>query len=194
MAKSSKTKDKRNTTQRLADEALVAKLMLEQPGISQMKIAQELGISQPTVSRHKAALYRRWIENAQDHFTEMMLRQVQESQWRYDEAREAWEASKEPKTVKSTSGGRGVPATASVMTADQNGDPRFLDVMRKEAEYQAKLLGLMREQVDVTSNGRTIGVSADVMIRMEEKASTELDDWEAKRFGDGSPTVIDGGS
>lgn len=175
---------KRTTEQRLADEEQVAKLMLENPDLSQSEIADRLSISQPTVSRHKMSLYQRWVENAAEYHSQMMVMFLQRSQWRYDQAQEAWLASKEPLKERKTEGGRAEPSKASIRTVDRDGSGEFLRIMRDEDAYQAKMLGLLRDKVDVTSNGRTLGISADLLAKADEKAEAELEAWMAGRFGD----------
>jgi predicted transcriptional regulator len=182
--KKRRPKQKRTTAQRLKDEQRVAQMLLESPGVSQAAIARELEVSQATISRHKVALYQKWIEGAQEHFTQMMIGQLQRSQWRYEQAMEAWEASKEPRKESAKTMQLGQATAATMKSVEKDGDPRFLEVMRKEDEYQARLLGLLRDRVDVTSNGRTIGVSADVLARVDEQASGELDEWVEGRFAD----------
>lgn len=171
---------KRESDDILKDGAEIAVLYFEE-GLTQAQIAKRLQISQPTVSRHVRTIREKWLTQQIDSYTKHLSQKIARSEARYEEAREAWEASKEPKKVTETRGGKGIASTATVRSEEQNGDPRFLEAMRREDEFQSKLLGLLTERVDVNQVGQASGISADALADAASKARESVQAWRAAR-------------
>ncbi len=107
MAKPKKNKPARSPSQEAADRRNIARLYLK--GRLQSEIAEELGVSQPTVSRDIKALIEEWkIERVYD-INEAKARELAKIDNLELEYWEAWERSKqnaEVKTKKATRLGR----------------------------------------------------------------------------------------
>lgn len=155
-------------------------------GMTQMAIASELKISQPTVSRHISEIRTEWLEKRSTDYQRWLMQKIARSEERYEMALAGWDASCEAKKTQQVTGAKNMPSTATTRTEMRDGDPRFLEQMRKEDELQSKLLGLFTEHVNITSEGRSI-FSADTLVQADKQAVRELDDWETARFGKSKP-------
>lgn len=135
----------RNTAETLAQEerrAEVARLYLR--GWTQTRIAEFIGVAQPTVSKDLKALQQAWRDAALRDFDEAKARELA----RLDEVeREAWDAYQRTvgehviRTEGVTAGPNGGPYEKSV-TEDLAGNPAFLNIVTTCIERRCKLLGI----------------------------------------------------
>lgn len=186
---------KRTDKQIRADDHQLSELYLL--GRTQKEIAKEMGLSQPTVSRAIQRIEERWVKSSLVNFHEAKMLHLSQIRYVFDEAREAWEASKEEKTSTSkttegtprkTKGGKSsIVASntkATIKVEETNGDPRFLDTMLRCIKESGEILGYRRagDEIDLTQNN--FYINADRMAMVTEKARESLSDWEQGRFGD----------
>lgn len=119
------------------------------------EVAEALGISQSRVVRLNQEANRIYRESSIVDVGERRARQRETIHDLFREARDAWEQSKSParKSTKRTKGkakarggGEGDPPPAEIEATiteeNQCGDPRYLDVMLRLLEREAKLDGL----------------------------------------------------
>ncbi len=137
-----------------ARQAEVAELYLQ--GRTQFQIAQQIGVSQQTISRDIKMIRRRWAKESVRYHQQMVqeefhrLRMLERSYW------EAWEASKGLIETKRTSR-RGAVAgiagdddggenpgviDASVETTTSFGDPRYLQGIERCIEQRRRIAAL----------------------------------------------------
>ena len=119
----------------------VAKLSLQ--GWTQLAIAEELSVSQPTISTDLKALQQEWLELASQDVELARAKMWAELEMVKREACKAWERSQQPAETYVVSGqseNRQMRRTRK----QQHGDPRFLELVRKTIDQQAELLGLNR--------------------------------------------------
>jgi hypothetical protein len=176
---------KRTNEQILADDAHISELYLA--GKTQKEMVKATGLSQPTISRALARVRDRWLQSQLVNFHEAKMRHLSQIAYVFEEAKEAWEASKEQKvtTSKSTRAVGGVAANvqASQRKEDSNGDPRFLKTMLECVRQEGEILGYKTfGDINVTENTNNILINADRMALVTQSAQKELEDWEAERF------------
>ncbi len=117
----------------------VAKLSLQ--GWTQSAIAEELVVSQPTVSTDLKAIQQQWIESATQDVEVIRAKMMAELELVKEEAWKGWERSLQPTETDVVSGqsdNRQMRRTRK----QQHGNPRFLDIIRNTIAQQAELLGL----------------------------------------------------
>ena len=94
-------------------------------GLPQTKIAEQFGITQPTVSKYVARA-EQWLRHQyRDQISLFRTRGTARLEHIYSEAVQAWEASKSPEVVKTTRTEKGAEVT-SVRESAQTGNPAFL--------------------------------------------------------------------
>lgn len=115
-------------------------------GMPQAVIAEQLGISQTTVSRclKRVADYCRKIYSAE--FKEILNRELQKLDHLELEAWKGWEKSCKDaarQTVKAVrSGTEAIPVEKTLVTEGQSGDPRFLQIVNDCISKRCDLLGV----------------------------------------------------
>jgi hypothetical protein len=117
----------------------VADLQLQ--GWTQMAIAAEVGISQALVSNDLARIRQSWRESAIRDFDAARDQELQKLDRIEREAWAAWQRSQQP-TQSATLNGEGGNQKARRTVKNQNGDPRFLEIVLRCSEARRKLLGL----------------------------------------------------
>lgn len=141
---------RRSTAQRENDLAIIAERYLR--GYRQQDIADELDLTQPTVSNDLKTLYERWRESSLMDIDEAKARELA----RIDELERTywleWEASKKTKEVKTTKKTQGKPdqqgnpttekAEASVRKEERFGDPRYLAGVQWCIQRRCAILGI----------------------------------------------------
>jgi hypothetical protein len=110
-------------------------------GQSQTEIALELDVTQGTISTDLKAIRQQWRESAVRDFDlarEEQLRRIEAVQ---REAWGAWERSKKPHQ-EATVDGEGQSQRTRKRVRNQNGDPRYLEVVLRCIHGHRALLGL----------------------------------------------------
>lgn len=121
-------------------------------GYSQPQIAEELGISQPTVSRDLTAIRKQWQREAVDSFDIVQKRELARIDKIESEAWEAWRRSIGISRSETTTVEGGTPDKKGVVSAKSTkkvvrtdnlvGDPRFLDQVKWCIEQRLKIYGV----------------------------------------------------
>jgi len=118
----------------------VAQLYLQ--GWTQVRIAEHLGVAQPTICEDLKRLAAEWKESSLrdlDLARDIELKRVDSIQ---AEASEAWQKSKKPaQSAVVTGEGRADQKVRKTMK-NQHGDPRYLDIMLKCVASRRAVLGL----------------------------------------------------
>ena len=142
----------RTDVQRAEDDTLIADLI--QKGVTNKreiwrkvneKNAGRYTLSEQTVKKNMAAIEKQWAKV----LTGRTLSEYKASQWwkadhLFSEAMDAWERSKrEGQTMSGAVGATGEPSgSRSVTRTRRDGDPRWIEVMLKILERQAKIVGI----------------------------------------------------
>jgi predicted transcriptional regulator len=94
-------------------------------GLPQTKIAEQFGITQPTVSKYVARA-EQWLRyQYRDQIALFRTRGTARLEHIYSESVQAWEASKAPEVVKTTRSEKGAEVT-TIRESAQAGNPAFL--------------------------------------------------------------------
>lgn len=172
-----KKSNQRSQTEILQHRAAIAELYLS--GATQMQIADELGVSQATISRDIKAIHEAWRESALVDFDDAKARELARIDKLEREAWDAWEDSKQArKRVTATSkGGKGFDTdNARVVTENQSGDPRFLNQIERCIKLRVAIFGLETKHVDLTTLGKEI--QSPVILPATDITQLEDDDSE----------------
>jgi len=110
-------------------------------GHSQIAIADQLGISQPTVSTDLKAIQKQWREAAVRDFDEQRERELRKLDALELESWKAWQRSQKPsqEAILTTDG---TSQRTQKKVAEQVGDVRFLEQISKCIAARRALLGL----------------------------------------------------
>lgn len=125
-------------------------------GKTQREIAEELGVSQVTISRDLDALQKRWQANAIRNTDALKEEELEKIRLIEREYWEAWNKSKAPRIFKSAAstqvkgggvkkGARGGDAGKDVKQMEEttsDGDPRFLNGLLECSDRRRKIKGL----------------------------------------------------
>ncbi len=163
----------------------VAHLSLQ--GWTQSAIAEELDVSQPTVSTDLKAIQQEWLESASGDVEAARAKVLAELDLVQREAWAAWKRSQQPAETDVISGqseNRQMRRTRK----QQHGDPRFLEIIQKSIAQKRALLGL-----DVTPDSNEEepddGLDADARrARFAERVTTLCDQAAAAMARKGSDT------
>lgn len=117
----------------------VAELYVQ--GLTQMVIADRVGVSQPTISDDLKKIHIEWRESRIRDFDAARDLELQKLDRAESEAWEAWEKSKKPAQSAVVTGEGADQKTRKTMK-NQYGDPRYLDVVLKCVAARRDLLGL----------------------------------------------------
>jgi len=141
--------DKRTKAQKLKDRQKIARLRLF--GKTQQQIAQDLGLSQPTVARDLKVIEAEWQESAKADIDSIKTRELAKLDFMEAEVIAEWEQSKkdyqkkvveeQPGTKKTAEGGTIASRKAKIESGGQTGDPRYMTVLLGIQDRRAKLLG-----------------------------------------------------
>jgi len=167
-------------------------------GWSQHRIAADIGVSQPAVSkilkRAEAALFRELLDTAERQKARHTLR----LEHLFAESLQAWEASKADTTRRRQSRthdaqGRAGGIVAEVVVDQHHGDPRYLEEARKALADHRKLWGLdAPHKLDVRASRNPYDDLTEEALRDELARQTRL--LEAGRTGvevSNSPTTVE---
>lgn len=134
--------DSRSAAEKDRHRREIAKLYFRMDGskLTQTQIAEQLGISQATVSRDVSYLRSQWRREAKDQ----VKRGQGDALARYREIYgEAWRGYEESKTSSTETKGKEMGADMNVTTTNKNaGDPRFLSLALHAVDKEVDLLGL----------------------------------------------------
>jgi predicted transcriptional regulator len=119
--------------------AAVADLYIQ--GCYQADIAQQLGVSQPTVSNDIKAIQKEWRASAIRDFDILRERELQKLDRLEREAWEAWERSQKP-SQEATMSTDGSTQKTVKKVSEQSGDARYLEVVHKCIASRRALLGI----------------------------------------------------
>lgn len=150
-------------------------------GYSQIAIAEEIGVSQPTVSSDLQAIHRQWRNSAIRDFDSLRERELRKLDALELEAWKAWQRSQKPsqEAVITTDG---THQKTQKRVAEQVGDVRFLEQISKCIASRRALLGLdAPTKVAATSPDGEEAYHTHVMAKLMKLA-------EQSRVG---PEVID---
>jgi len=152
------TGKRRSTSQLIRDRRRIADCYLS--GWTQAAIAEELGVSQPTISLDLKALQKNWLESSLIDYNEAKAQELAKVDRLEREYWAAWEASKEDKETQTTEKAAGEKATrskAQVRREGQVGNPSFLSGVQWCIERRCKILGIDAPTgIDLTSLGERI--------------------------------------
>ena len=146
-------------------------------GVPQDEQAELLGVSRPTIQRDLAWVRAQWIKEAIGSIAEKQAQHRRHIEHVRREAAQAWERSKQDaqtdhvRTVKQPTGGQaedGSPVFAETTTTErtlkgQAGDPRFLEILARCAEQDARREGILIEK-------------GDLIVRVREELVEEIVD------------------
>lgn len=118
---------------------LVSDLYIQ--GHSQLAIAEQLGISQPTVSTDLKAIQKQWRDAAVRDFDGQRERELRKLDALELEAWKAWQRSQKP-SQEAVITSDGTTQKTQKKVAEQFGDPRFLEQISKCIASRRALLGL----------------------------------------------------
>jgi predicted transcriptional regulator len=130
---------KNETTLLARRRAAVADLYIQ--GCYQADIAQQLGVSQPTVSNDIKAIQKEWRASAIRDFDILRERELQKLDRLEREAWEAWERSQKP-AQEATMSTDGTAQKTVKKVSEQSGDARYLEVVHKCIASRRALLGI----------------------------------------------------
>jgi hypothetical protein len=158
-------------------------------GASQYDIAEDLGISQPAVSKLLKRIETRLLRELAETVGRQRARHALRLEHLYAEAMRAWNESKADSTrrrQRKTQGGQSPQASvAEIVSENQHGDPRYLDEARKALADQRKLWGLdAPQQVDLRA-------ARDPYDDMSEEALREAVARQARLLGLAQPVFTD---
>lgn len=164
MARPTGDKDHRTTAERDAHRQRIAELYLRQ--WSQLDIANELKISQPTVSRDLAAVQKQWRESAVLDMNEAKQRELARIDTLEREYWQAWEASKKDIVTTRQKGikieGREVDVKeVTLEKRTSTGNPAYLAGVMSCIEQRCKILGLVAPPNVNINNEIGLSVNAD---------------------------------
>lgn len=137
--------EKRTKAQKLNDRQRIARLRLFSK--TQQEIADELGLSQPTVARELKIIESEWQESARADIDAIKARELAQLELLEAEVMEQWERSKkdyEKRVVEDKPPGArgGGGKSAKIERGGQCGDPRYIQAMVSIKDRKAKLLGI----------------------------------------------------
>jgi predicted transcriptional regulator len=180
-------RNKASEANRLHTTYVVSSLFLE--GKTLTTIANELGISYPTVAKLIREAKQQWQIRAEKNYAEHIASELARLDKVEAEAWQAWhESKKSSRSVSETTGGEKPSKTKR--KDSQTGDPRMLAVIQKCVEQRMKILGL-----DGDSSGKDGDQSRQILevviSTRDEKESFEkiisLSDFRSQK-----PKVLDG--
>jgi predicted transcriptional regulator len=142
-------------------------------GWSQHRIAADLGISQPAVSKILKRIELRMLREFTGTVERQKVRHSLRLEHLFGEAMQAWEHSKSDTTrrrQRKSEGedGRRAGTVAEIVVENQHGDPRYLDEARKALADHRKLWGLDAPQkMDVRASSNPYEAMSEADLREE---------------------------
>jgi len=158
---------RREPAQIARDRLRIADLYLK--GRLQVDIAEEVGVTQATVSRDLKVLHQEWLEDAKIDFDKAKAKEIAKIDNLERIYHAAWERScEDAETVrkKKSQVGEGSEHKEMVTIAKgQAGDPRFLAGVQWCIDRRCKVLGIdAPAKTDITSSGQIIHVIGGVNL------------------------------
>jgi len=150
---------RRSASELTRDRRRIADLYLS--GWTQTAIAEEVGVSQATISGDLKALQKAWLASSLIDFGAAKSEALAKIDRLEREYWAAWEASKEDKETQTTekAGGETPRSKAQIRREGQVGNPSFLSGVQWCIERRCKVLGIDAPTViDLTSKGKQIRV------------------------------------
>jgi len=151
----------------------VANLYLRQ--MSQMEIAETLGVSQQTISNDLAAIKRRWHQQATIKIESAKAAEIARINLLERQYWHAWDASKGSKEVTKSKRTDATETKAEVQVEreSQTGDPRYLEGVRWCVTKRCEILGLNAPTkiAPTTPDGKQLPVKGYLLV--------SPDDWPA---------------
>jgi len=135
-------KPRRSASQLARDRRRIAELYLE--GWLQADIAEELELSQSTISNDLNALHKQWLESSLIDFDQAKAVEIAKVDKLEREYYRAWRESKEDKEISVTekAGGEKPRSKAQIRREGQVGNPSFLAGVQWCIERRCKILGI----------------------------------------------------
>ena len=150
---------RRSTAELTRDRRRIADLYLA--GWTQTDIADELGVSQPTVSGDLKALQRDWLASSLIDFDAAKAQELAKIDRLEREYWTAWEESRRDKEISITEkiASEKPRDKAQIRREGQVGNPSFLSGVQWCIERRCKILGLDAPKgLDLTTKGKQIRV------------------------------------
>jgi len=124
------------------------------------------GIHVTQIQRDLDAVFANLSPGTEEAKGEAVRRMLAQIEWQMAELRAAWERSKKPKDRKRArrteglgSDGHGERRDAEIVTEGRDGNPRFMEAIKSLRELEAKLRGLLKEQLELSgTDGAPIAV------------------------------------
>ena len=121
-------------------------------GSTQREIAEELGVSQPAVSKILSRLEERYAREVVANLDRHRAKQTLRLEHQYAESMRAWTESKQDSTVRrqrkgQNAAGHAGPSVAELVVENQHGDPRYLEQARKALNDIRKVWGIDAPQL-----------------------------------------------
>ena len=149
-------KHRRKPAEVARDRRRIADFYLQ--GWLQADIAQEVGLSQPTISRDLKALQKAWLKSALIDFDAAKAKELAKVDRLEREYWAAWEASKKDKETQTTEKIKSTTlrSKAQIRREGQVGNPSFLVGVQWCIERRCKILGLDAPTgIDLTNRGES---------------------------------------
>jgi len=149
------TGKRRSSAQRARDRRRISALYMQRR--LQVDIADEVGVSQATVSRDLKALQCEWLESALIDFNSAKARELARIDYLELEYWDAWQRSCEDAETLVKDGTPEKVEKLKRTSKGQAGDPRFLQGVQWCIEKRCKILGIEAPtKLDVTTGGEKI--------------------------------------
>lgn len=169
-------------TEKIAEDAVAARRAQVTEwyfqAISQREMAAALDVSPATISADIAFSRAEWLNDRKAYINKWVNRELERIEWLEQEATEAWEKSKTAwlddknpdmkrgDIVRTAGTSNGAPYN-SVTSRLSHGNPKYLDDIKWCVEQRCKLLGLIIDRKDHTSDGKPFTV-AFIKMPMDE--------------------------
>lgn len=158
---------KRNKVKREEDRAKISRMY--RSGYTQKQIAEEIGISQQTVSRDLNVVKGRWMKDADINFDQMRAEQLAKIDNLEAELWGAWRRSVREKKVQSRASDSGSGKFMDrVSLESRDGNSAFTNGIAKCIEMRCRMLGL--ESPVITA---TVDISDPIKIYLPKKDSND---------------------
>jgi len=161
-------------TEKIAEDAVAARRAQVTEwyfqAISQREMAAALDVSPATISADIAFSRAEWLNDRKTYINKWVNKELERIEWLEQEATEAWEKSKSAWTddktpdakrgdVVTTVGSSNGAAHKSVTHRLSHGNPKYLDDIKWCVEMRSKLLGLIVDKKDFTSDGKPVAIA-----------------------------------
>jgi DNA-binding CsgD family transcriptional regulator len=157
-------------------------LELSIQGSTQRQIAEELGVSQPAVSKILSRLEDRYAREVVAGLDRHRAKQTLRLEHHYSESMRAWQDSKQDSTIRRQrkgpgAAGQGGTSIAELIVENQHGDPRYLEQARKALNDIRKVWGIDAPQqlkVTATPSSSAYDAMSEEALREAIEAQRQL--------------------